>query len=127
MRSNPGKRRKVTAASMTILLVVPLLMAWSMLPGQLSHMLTEPRYIPALFVATWRFETLQPLTLRQRFPWRYTIELGHEGADLAIRFLPRQPNELESTGTDMPRGAWETVVVVKPHTMKVVRIGFAAD
>jgi hypothetical protein len=85
MRSNIGRRRKVIAGGMALLLV-PMLIALAMLPGQVSHLLTEPRYIPALFVASWRFETLQPLTLTQRFPWRYTIELGHEGTDLAIRF-----------------------------------------
>ena len=80
-----------------------------------------------MFVSLWRFETLPQLTLKQRFPWRYTLTLGREGPDLAIHFLPRQPNDLEETGTDMPRGAWETVLVVNPHTMSVVRCSFAAD
>jgi len=127
VRSNIGKRQKVIAAGMALLLVIPLLIAWSMLPGQLSHVMTEPRYIPAVFVAMWRFETLHALTLKQRFPWRYTIELGQEGPDLAIHFVPRQPNKFEVTGTDMARGAWATVVVVKPRTMNVVRWRFAAD
>lgn len=124
---NTGKRRRVIGGCLTLLLVVPLLLAWCMLPGQVSQVVREPTYIPAVFVSFWRLETLHQLTLKQRFPWRYTLKLGREGPDLAIRFLPRQPNELEDTGTDMPRRAWETVVVVNPHTMSVVKWRFAAD
>jgi hypothetical protein len=98
-----------------------------MLPGQLVKLFQEPRYVPALAVACWRFETLRVLTRRQRLLWRYSLLLERNGENLSVHFEPRQPNVFTDEKTVRPRRAWETHILVDPKTFKVVRWYLAAD
>jgi hypothetical protein len=106
-----------------LLLVGFLAVSAYMLPDQMRTIVEEPRFVPAIAVACWRFESLPVLTIRQRLLWRYTLVLDRDRVNLWIHFTPREPNPILPTEDEreLPRGAWNTHVAVNPRTFAVVR------
>jgi hypothetical protein len=127
MAQSFGSRWKRAVLALVLLFVGSLATSCYMLPGQIHKLSHEPRYIPAVAVACWRFETLNVLTLRQRLLWRYSLLLERNGSNLAVHFEPRHPNTFTDEKTERPRRAWETHVLVNPRTFKVVRWYLSPD
>lgn len=125
MPRSSGKRWAVLTSG--VILVGFIASVAYMLPGQLGRLFQEPRYIPVLAIACWKFETLEVLTLRQRLLWRYSVLLERNGSSLAVHFQPREPNTFTGEQTERRRRVWETHVLVDPHTLTVVRWYLAAD
>jgi hypothetical protein len=116
-----GKRVRRLALAAAMILCVAVGTCAYVLPGQVGKLFQEPRNIPALAVACWRFETLTALTVRQRLLYHYFLTLDRDGTNLSVVFHPRQPNVLTEESAEIPRRAWETHVLVNLRTFEVVR------
>lgn len=127
MVRNIGKRAKRLSILILLLVLAGFASCAYMLPGQSHKLIAEPRYVPALAVACWKFESLTMLTTRQRFLWRYVLTLEHQGPNLSIGFEPRQPNPFTQEKTEMPRKAWETHILVDPATFRIVQWYLSPD
>ena len=121
MALNFGKKVKAGCTIVAVIAVAIAAATMYMLPGQISTIAHEPRYVPALVVACVAFQRLPILTVRQKMFFRYRIRLGLRNDDLKVSFVPRQPNDLTTEQAELPRQAWGAHVIINRHTFRVVR------